>query len=173
MADLIPLDNDGLQAFVRETIRQVLTANQEVESGLGVTINPRFKIAFSGLVTARGGLNAVERVTGTVSEPQVSEEVNEASVEKTTRDAEQSGANTELSKLTSLDSEAGTNTESGSNSMTGTQKETMLTRSEGGETSTGKNDSVSTTEDTAKDSSRTSNSQANGTTTTTTTEYSR
>ena len=154
----IQLDGNQLKDFIKEQVRQVLTAHAELQDECGVTVIPRFKMRFSALVVANGGLNAIPRSSASVSNGEkisVSEEGTEAN--------ETTGTETQdvRSKETGAQGTRGENHEEGSTGTTGSEH--SATRTDG-----------STSEDTeGKETQHSTQNQSQGTTQTTTTNYTR
>lgn len=171
--NVIQLDNDGLKAFVQETIRQALAANAAIECETGVTIAPRFKVAFSGVVVAKGGLNALKRKTVDSSADQSSTTIDEPYTEVSRKVGKQSSKSAETSTVNATENQDGTNNQTGE----GTQKRTSTDERKSVTTATdksdSKSDSASKEDSKAEHLDHTSQSQANGTRQVTTTEYSR
>jgi hypothetical protein len=125
----ILLDNDGLKAFVQETIRQALAANEAIECETGVTITPKFKVAFSGVVVAKGGLNALKRQIVDSAADQTSTTIEEPYTEVSRKVGKQTSKSTELSNVDATEKQDGTNSQTGEGTQKGTSADVRVSSS--------------------------------------------
>lgn len=169
----ITLDDDGLTKFIHETVRQVLAANEKLECEDGVTVVPRFKIAFSGVVIAKGGRNLLPRTVATTKGPLTNESIEEAAVEKTSQEGNQESKATEHAVVVAKETQKSHSSESGSNTSEGNQREKSNSTTKADESSESSSKSTNTSDTTSKDAQKSQQSQAQGTRQETNIEYSR
>jgi hypothetical protein len=169
----ILLDNDGLKAFVQETIRQALAANEAIECETGVTITPKFKVAFSGVVVAKGGLNALKRQIVDSAAEQTSEVVDEAFTEVSTRIGKQQTKSNEKSVVAATEKQDGTNAQTSEQHQSGSSTDKRASTTAATENGTTKSDATSKENTKGETQDHAEQSQAQGTRQETTTEYSR
>lgn len=171
--NVIQLDNDGLKAFVQETIRQTLAANAAIECETGVTITPKFKVSFSGVVVARGGLNALKRQIVDSAAEQSSTTIDDPYTEVSRKVGKQTTKSAETSTVDATETQDGTNNQTGEQQQKGTSTDVRASSSTVTDKGESKTDSTSKENSKAEHQDHTEQSQAQGTRQEVTTEYSR
>ena len=168
------LDNNQFKDAYKEIIRQTLVGHQEAACELGITITPRFRMKFSGVLVAKSGLNALSRITlSTASGERVSVSEEQPYVETSSRRGSQDSAGTEHSEVTGTDTQDGTSSEKNEQHSKGGGTETGSTNVSATETGLNKTDSTSQQTTASTEAQSSEQSQSQGTVQTTTANYSR
>ena len=170
----IKLDENQLKDFIKEQVKQVLTAHSELQDELGVTVIPRFKMRFSAQVVAQGGLNAVSRRNISVTDGErVSLCEEQPYVEKSTRSNTTSGRNTENNETSGSENQDNRTEENGTQGLAAENKETAHTVTQGNDKSTTRTDASNKEDSDNTDNQTSAQTQTQGTVSQTTTEYAR
>ncbi len=169
---ILTLDNDQLQKAVTDTVLQIAKGLAQAECSTGLTIGKKYKIAFQATVVAPGGLNAVVRKQeSSASGEKVSTTIDEAVVEKTTRNGSQLSDASDEDTTTSDDTQDGTTSETGSQDETNEVKESGSAKTDAKEKSSGTSDGTSEESSEGEQSSTNTQTSSRGTTQETDTEY--
>ena len=168
----ITLDNDQVSRFIKEHVRQVLTAHAQLQDEWGVTVLPRFKMRFSAQIIAPAGLNAVPRTTvNATTGDKVTLSEEQPYTETTSRSSKQSGHNTEANETTSNDTQKTGVKEDGGQKTKANNREEGTTTTVGHEQTNTKTDSTNREETDSKEDQKSTQTQSQGTTSTTETNF--
>lgn len=167
MAAIVLLENSGLQAAVIEAVRQLKEAQKQLLAQ-GIVVEPKYQLQVSAnvIVSANGVVRTTTRL-----QPEVSESVEDAFTERSTRTGTQTSTGTKTDTQTGHEEQTSQSRGSDTSTSTRTGQDSGDSTSTATDDGTQTNKQTSTQKATQSDTTNSDQQQLRGSTTVTELEY--